>query len=273
MEKKQEAYDFQVIDIESILPPEEANRMEIPESNLVELSESMKELGLIQPIVLSEKDGKFEIVAGHRRWLAAKRLGWKDIAAIVKALDRTQIALIRAAENLQREGLTYIEEAAIYADLYHEHNLTLQMISDRMGKAIGTVKGRLDLLNMDDEVQKAIHFKKISPYVAVELSKIDDQKALYRYLDLAIENGVTAQQMAQWVDDRRKGLAFNPDRGGGGGQQQEPAREQKSFTMCEFCKGPVEYKDAHNLTACPRCNDLVLMVVAQGHFKEEEKPQ
>jgi len=273
MEKKQETYDFQVIDMASILPPDEANRMEIPESNIVELSESMRELGLIQPVVLSEKDGKFEIVAGHRRWLAAKRLGWEDIAAIVKDLDRTQIALIRAAENLQREGLTYIEEAAIYYDLYHDHNLTLQMIADRMGKAIGTVKGRMDLLNMDDEVQKAIHYKKISPHVAVELSKIDDQKALYRYLNVAIENGVTAQQMAQWVDDRRKGLAFNPDRGGGGGQQPETTREQKSFAMCEFCQGPVEYKDAHNLTACPKCNDLIVSVVAQGYFKEGTKPQ
>ncbi|GAJ07365.1 unnamed protein product, partial [marine sediment metagenome] len=224
-------------------------------------------------ITVDETDGRYEIVIGHRRFLAAKKLGWTEIRAEVGHFTIIEKALMRATENLQRENLSPIEEGYVYLGLQEKHGFSLRDIADRVGKSFVTVKNRLDLLNMDDEVQKAVQFKKIPPAVAAELSKIDDQKDLYRYLTLAIDNGVTARMMAQWVDDRRKGLAFNPNRGGGGGQKPETTREQKVFTMCEFCQGPVEYKDVSHLTACPRCNDLLVGVVNQGYFKEGEKPQ
>ncbi|GAI55360.1 unnamed protein product, partial [marine sediment metagenome] len=114
--------------------------------------ESMKEIGLIHAIIVAERDGKYEVVAGQRRWLAAKKLGWGRIKAEVRELDRTQIALIRANENLQREGLSPIEEAAVYADLFDEHKFTIKMIAKHMGKASGTITSRMDLLKMDEQL-------------------------------------------------------------------------------------------------------------------------
>lgn len=273
MEEKQEMPELKMIDLESLLPPDNDIRVVIPEERILELAESIKEVGLIQAITVVEKDGKFEIVIGHRRFLAVKKLGLTGIRAEIRTLTSVQKALMRATENLQRDDLSYMEEAAVYANLYHEHGFTLQMIADKMGKAIGTVKGRLDLLNMDSDVQNAIHHNKITPSVAVELSKIDDEKVLQRYLTLAIDNGVTAAIMAQWAEDWRKGLAYSPDRGGEGGGHAEATKEQKHFTMCELCEGPAEYKDIHNLLACTECFERLMTVVAQGHFKESGPAQ
>lgn len=271
MQTKQENQDFKQFDVDSIIEPEGAVRLEIKERTIIELSESMAEIGLIQPIVISLQDGHYEIVVGHRRWLAAKRLGWEKIDAIIRVMDRTQIAVIRGIENLQREGLSYIEEAAIYKDLQENHNLSLRDIADRMGKDPVTVRNRLVLLDMAPEIQQAIHIKEISPYVAIELNKIKDPEALKRYLVVAIENGVTAKVMRQWAEDWEKGLRYKSPRSEGGSPVQETTREQKSFTMCELCEGPVEYKDAHNLTACPTCYDLIVKVINQGYFKEGGK--
>ena len=270
-DSKRQSSAFRPVDLDLIIEPEGNVRMDIPERTLFELSESMKEVGLLQPIILTPNKDKLEVVAGQRRWLAAKRLKWTTIMAEVKELTRVQIALIRATENLQKEGLTAIEEGAVYADLFDQHKLTMKMIADRMGKSVHHVKRMMDLLRMDPEVQKAVHNGKISNAVAFELSKINEKKDLYRYLELAIENGVTSTVAAQWTEEYRKGLQYIHDRGQRPGPKPGEKKEEKYFTMCQTCEGPMEYKDMRVIKICTKCNDLIIKVVEQGYFKEEGK--
>lgn len=257
-----------LIDMELIIPPEGNVRLDIPDRSIFELSESMKEVGLIQPILLTPSNDKLEVVAGQRRWLAAKRLNWKTIRAEVRKLTREQIAVIRGNENLQRVELTSIEEAAIYADLYDEHKLTMKMIADRMGKSNHHVKRMMDLLRMDPEIQKAVHNGKISIAVAFELNKIDDKKDLYRYLEIAVENGVTEAVAKLWTEEYRKGLQYINDRSKEPSPAPEAAKEEKYFTMCQTCEGPMEYKDMRVIKICTKCHDLIIKVVEQGYFKK-----
>lgn len=271
MQKEQEKQGFREYDVASLIEPAGSVRIAIPESSIVELAESMKEVGLIQPIVISEQEGQYEIVVGHRRWLAAKRLGWEKIDGIVRKLTRLQIALIRATENLQREGLTYIEEAAVYKDLQENHNLSLRQIADRVGKTHTTVENRIALLEMDAQVQRAVHEKKIGPSVAVELNKIDNEKDLDKYLGIAINSGVTAKVLSEWVEDRKRGLGYSSDKVDGGSPPLETKREQKYFKMCQLCEGPKEYKDMLTLEVCSKCHELTLKVADKGYFKEGGK--
>lgn len=268
MGKKQKNQGIKSLDMTLVEAPEGNIRLDIPERELFELSESMKEIGLIHAIVVAERDGKYEVVAGQRRWLAAKKLGWSRIKAEVRALDRTQIALIRANENLQREGLSPIEEAAVYADLFDEHKFTVKMISKQMGKSAHLITSRMDLLKMDEQLQKAIHKGKISSAVARELHKIGDKKDLYRYLDIAIENGVTAEVAAQWTEEYRKSLQYLDSREAPPSPAPEITKEEKYFTMCQTCEGPMEYKNMRTLKVCNICYDLILKVVDQGYFKK-----
>ena len=270
-DSKRQSSAFRPVDLDLIIEPEGNVRMDIPERTLFELSESMKEVGLLQPIILTPNKDKLEVVAGQRRWLAAKRLKWTTIMAEVKELTRVQIALIRATENLQKEGLTAIEEGAVYADLFDQHKLTMKMIADRMGKSVHHVKRMMDLLRMDPEVQKAVHNGKISNAVAFELSKINEKKDLYRYLELAIENGVTSTVAAQWTEEYRKGLQYIHDRGQRPGPKPGEKKEEKYFTMCQTCEGPMEYKDMRVIKICTKCNDLIIKVVEKGYFKEGGK--
>lgn len=261
---------FKSLDLSSIKPPEGHIRLDIPERELFELSESMREIGLIHAILVVPSDGKYEVVAGHRRFLAAKKLGWSRIKAEVRKLSREQIAVIRANENLQREGLSPIEEAAVYVDLFDVHHFTVKMISKHMGRPVVTVTGRMDLLKMDEQLQIAIHKGQISCAVAKQLHKIGDKKDLYRYLDIAIENGVTAKVAAQWTEEYRKGLQYIDSHDRPPSSLPEKTRDEKYYTMCQTCEGPMEYKDMRTLKVCATCYDLILKVVDQGYFKKKE---
>ena len=270
MPKKPVAQGYKSLDMSLIVEPDGNIRLDIPERELFELSESMKEIGLIHAILVVPKDGKYEVVAGQRRWLAAQKLGWSRIKVEIRDLTREQIALIRANENLQREGLSPIEEAAVYADLFDQHHFTIKMITKLIGKSTRHVTLRMNLLKMDDQLQKAIHKGQITGAVARELHKIDDKKDLYRYLDVAIENGVTSTVAAQWTQEYRKGLQYINDTSLPPSPLPEIERPDKYFTMCQTCEGPMEYKDMRTLKVCAKCYDLILKVVDQGYFKKKE---
>lgn len=269
-ESKGTSLGFKSIEMSLIVAPEGNVRMAVEDRQIFELSESMREVGLIHPILVSELDGKYEVVAGQRRWLAAKKLGWSKIKAEVRRLDGTQIALLRANENLQREGLSPIEEGAIYTDLFDVHKFTIKMIANKMGKSAAHITGRMDLLKMDEQIQMAVHKKKISCAVARELFKIEDKKDLYRFLDIAVENGVTATVARQWTEDYRKSLQYINSREGPPDPSPEIIREEKYFTMCQCCEGAMEYKDMRTLKVCSRCHSIIIGAVEEGYFKKTE---
>ncbi|GAI49943.1 unnamed protein product, partial [marine sediment metagenome] len=125
-----------------------------------------------------------------------------------------------------------------------------------------------DLLKMDEQLQMAVHKRQISTAVARELHKIDDKKDLYRYLEMAIGNGVTPTVAAQWTNEYRKGLQYIESSDRPPSPAPEIKREEKYFTMCQTCEGPMEYKDMRTLKVCDVCHGLILKVVDQGYFKK-----
>jgi len=255
---------YNEIEINLIDPPDGHVRMDIPERQLYELSESMKEVGLIQAILITPVKDRYEVVVGHRRYLAAKKLRWKTIKAEVRDLPRNEVAILRATENLQREGLSPIEEAAIYADLYDQKGFTVKMIADKMGRSAHLVQSRMDLLKMDPEVQKAIHTGKIQVGVAKILSRIGDKKELYRYLEIAVENGVTPKVALLWVDEFRKSLQYLNSREQPPNPPEDTITPQKYYTPCQICEGPMEYKDMNVIKACRACYNNLIQALKEG---------
>jgi len=255
---------YNEIELNLIDPPDGHVRMDIPERKLFELSESMKEVGLIQAILLTPVKERYEVVVGHRRYLAAKKLRWKTIKAEVKDLPRNEVAILRATENLQREGLSPIEEAAIYHDLYTERGFTVKMIADKMGRSVFHVKGRMDLLKMDPEIQKVIHSGKILLEVARIISKIGDKKEMYRYLEMAVENGVTPAVARIWTDDYRKSLQYINTRQNPTNPPDEVIIPQKYYTPCQICEGPMEYKDMNVIKVCRACYNNLIQALKEG---------
>lgn len=152
------------IEIEYTLPIEdiESNinqpRQRFNEEKLLELSQSIKEIGIIQPIIVKKIDNrnKYEIVAGERRWRAAKLAGLEEIPAIIKELSNRQVLEISLIENIQREDLNPIEESKAYQELLDSFSLTQEDLSKKLGKSRVTITNSLRLLNLDMRVQKML---------------------------------------------------------------------------------------------------------------------
>ena len=135
-----------VIKIQDIEPNPYQPRRTFSEDTITELMQSIKTYGLLQPIIVRRAGRSFQLVAGERRVVACKKLGWDTITAIIKDLTDSAMAAIALIENLQRENLNFIEEAAGYARLINEFNLTQEVLAQRLGKSQSTIANKLRLL-------------------------------------------------------------------------------------------------------------------------------
>jgi ParB family chromosome partitioning protein len=142
------------ISMNSIKANEGQPRKSFDEEKIEQLASSIKEHGVVQPIVLKKDGDNYTIVAGERRWRAAKSIGLKEIPAVVMELTEKQVLEISLIENIQREDLNPIEEALAYEKLIEEFHLTQEELSIRIGKSRTAVTNCLRLLNLDNRVQE-----------------------------------------------------------------------------------------------------------------------
>ncbi|MHC9533571.1 nucleoid occlusion protein [Dellaglioa sp. BT-FLS60] len=151
------------ISVTKIVPNRFQPRRVFDDQKIDELAQTIKEHGLLQPIILREyKTGKYEIIAGERRFRAVSSLGWKEIPAIIQKMDDDQAASMALIENLQREELTAIEEAEAYSKLMDLNQLSQSKLAEDMGKSQAFVANKLRLLKLEHEVQTAIMSQQIS---------------------------------------------------------------------------------------------------------------
>lgn len=141
------------IDINLIKPNKHQPRKHFDDEKLIELANSIKEHGIVQPIIVKPENQFFIIIAGERRWRAAKLLNLKEVPIIIKDLSDVEIVEISLIENIIREDLNPIEEALAYRKLLDEYNLTQEEISKQVSKSRSTIANSLRLLNLDDRIQ------------------------------------------------------------------------------------------------------------------------
>lgn len=239
-------------------------RLEINPDAIEELARSINEIGLLIPIGVRGRGARYEIVDGHRRYLAHKLLKRKEIPCFVRDVDDVECAVARATENLGRVDLSPVEEAATYADLRDTYNLSNDEIGKRMGKSPGVVKRRLDLLKMLPQLQKAVHLGQISYSVAEELSRLRDPGKVDYYLGYAVDHGITQAVARQWVNDELKRQRTNPDGAGGTGGVATPLEDKPIYIPCDVCHTPVVLGDDTVIRCCRECTGLIAQAVAGG---------
>ena len=146
----------QKVKLSKIGPREDQPRKQFDEDSLAELAESIKQFGVIQPLVVQEKNGFYEIIAGERRWRAAKMAGLKEVPVIIKKYTDLEIMEISLIENIQRENLNPIEEAEGYQVLMSQYNMTQEETAQRVGKSRSAVANALRLLNLCPPVRAMV---------------------------------------------------------------------------------------------------------------------
>lgn len=162
------------VKISKVGPNKEQPRKQFDEDALMELADSIKQFGVIQPIIVQEKNGFYEIIAGERRWRAAKLAGLKEVPVIVKDYTDLEIVEISLIENIQRENLNPIEEALAYKRLLQEFNLKQDEVAERVSKSRTAVTNSMRLLKLDERVQQMVIDDMLSTGHARALLGIED---------------------------------------------------------------------------------------------------
>lgn len=169
----------QKIKLSLIEPNREQPRKKFDEEALQELSDSIKQYGIIQPLVVKKNADYYEIIAGERRWRAAKMAGLKEVPVIIKEYTDQEIVEISLIENIQRENLNPIEEAIAYKRLLDEFHLKQEEVAKRVAKSRTTVTNSLRLLKLDEKVQQMVIEEKLTSGHVRALLAIEDKNAQY----------------------------------------------------------------------------------------------
>ena len=156
VKKEEDVSRETLVNINMIEPNKDQPRQHFDEQALQELADSIRQIGIIQPIVVQKKDKYYVIIAGERRWRAAKIAGLKEVPVIVKDYNEKEIMEIALIENIQRENLNPIEEAKAYQRLIREFNLKQDEVAERVAKSRVTITNMMRLLKLDDRVQDMI---------------------------------------------------------------------------------------------------------------------
>jgi ParB/RepB/Spo0J family partition protein len=245
---------IQIIQMDLIDRPVKIARELIDPEKVRELAESIREVGLLEPVLLASRNGRYEMVAGDRRYLAHKLLNFKEIKAIVHELDDREIVVIRGIENLQRVDLTPSEEGRVYLALKEEGGLSTKDIAKKTGKSFNTVTRYMNFARCSEEVRKAVDRKDISIATLETLQEIDDPEAFLYHFKMAASNGITAQVARLWVDDYLKsksGTYYNDD--GSVPPSNLEIETKPVYMTCEVCLDPCEIHKVRNLVVCPEC--------------------
>ena len=201
-EDKKES-ELKELPIDKVVRDEEQPRKEFNKEAIEALAASIKEHGVLQPIVVTKEEDKYKIVAGERRWRASKLAGLTKIPAIVRSIDlqkRLELAII---ENAQREDLNAIELATAYAKLKAQFNLTAKEIAARVGKSESSVFNTMRLLNFPDDVKQTIVKEKLSEGVMRPLVTAEPEM-VKKVLPKIIEEGWTARKVERYMADNKK---------------------------------------------------------------------
>lgn len=193
------------IDVEEITPDSDQPRRNFDEDALAELAASIKEHGVIQPVIVTAVTGGYQIVAGERRWRAAKLAGLLKVPAIIRTLTNQHKLELALIENLQRRDLNPLETATAYLKLHTQFNLTYEEIGHRVGgKAVSTISNVMRLLQLPEIAKQALIAEKITEGHARQLLALDEdaQKELLAFI---INEGWSVRKAEQYVVGYKKG--------------------------------------------------------------------
>lgn len=187
--------------IEDIIPNRFQPRLTFDDKGLDDLAASIKQHGIIQPLVLRRIEDKYEIIAGERRYKAATMAGLKTVPAIIADIDDNKSAEVAIVENVQRRDLSAIEEARSYKNLLDKGYLTQSELAKKMGLSQSAIANKLRLLNLDDEVQNALLNNEISERHARSLLVLEDKEEQRKWLKKILENRMTVREVDEALKD------------------------------------------------------------------------
>jgi len=245
------------IPLDLIDEPEHDLRTQASEEGISDLAKSIREIGLIQPITVKKKDGRYEIVAGWRRFAASKLAGLAAVPCRIVDERRDRVEEMRIHENLYREDVTDVDYARYFDYLQREKGLSMDQIAHMVGKSLAFVQQRLELLRGDPQVLAALEGGRISFSVARELISVEDPHMRTRWLRLVIENGATVKTIREW---KRHAVVSSPaPEPVSPSPISSPPSEPITTAQgeCWICGNMFSEDELHLFRVCERCREAI----------------
>ena len=193
-----------IVAIDRIEPNPEQPRLAFDQATLDELAASIREHGVLQPILVRPLDGtRFQLIAGERRWRASRLAGLDTIPALIEEIDDDTALEIAIIENLQREDLSPLDEAAMYDRMVREHGYSIRKLADKLGKDKGYLENRLRLADAPPEVRELVSLRKDTLSHAYELMKVDDPRKRRRLAAQVARGELTLVKLRDKIEGRR----------------------------------------------------------------------
>lgn len=189
------------ISVDNIVPSPYQPRKVFSQSALEELSNSIKLYGILQPITARYINGKYEIIAGERRYRAAKLAGLENVPVIVTEINDEASSVLALLENLQREDLNFIEEALGYENLIKEHSFTQIQLADKLGKKQSTIANKLRILKLSDNIKMILIENGLTERHARALLKLPTQELVDKVVNKIIKNDLTVKKTEKLIKD------------------------------------------------------------------------
>ena len=210
------------IPVDKIIPNPYQPRKVFSDSALEELSKSIQEYGVLQPITVRQKDNGYELVAGERRLRAAKLAKLETIPAIINNMSDQHSAVLALLENLQREDLNFIEESLGYENLIKEHNFTQQQLAEKLGKNQSTIANKLRILKLPDTVKQYLVENGLTERHARALLKLPNEELMMDIVQKVVKLELTVKKTEKLINDTIESLKA----------EQEPEKKQNiKFSM------------------------------------------
>ena len=203
-EKIQDGEVIQSLKIIDVEPNKEQPRRHFDEESIEELATSIKEYGVIQPIIVTKQDNYYQIVAGERRWRASKKAGLSEIPAIVREYDKQTNSEIALIENIQRQDLNPIEKAMAIRELLDTYNLTQQKLADKLGISRSGLANTVRILNLSSKVIDLVKEGKLTEGHCKALLTVDDPEKQYQAAIHMIESGDSVREAEKQVKTKKK---------------------------------------------------------------------
>jgi len=245
---------IETIPIAMIDPPKRPSRININDAETIELAESIRAIGQILPIIVKKVGERYEIVAGHRRWLAHQILAMTEIDALVRDDDEESLDLVKATENILRENLSQLEEARDVKTLLDKGGYSIPQLSKMLGKSESWIRARLDLLTWPADFLEAIQSKAINLAVGNWLVRIDDPEYRSYLLQCAVKNGITSYTAQAWFQHWAATKEVTPEENLPEGEKVRQAPQEMHISIpCFRCGKMTRIEDLVVCRICQAC--------------------
>ena len=265
-----EERSFEWISIDQILQPARPIRMLFPERELDELATSIKEIGILQPILLNRlSENRYEIIAGHRRYLAANRAELLKVPAIIMHVDDTDLDTMKVHENLYRADVNPLEEGYFFKELKERKQLTNEQIAKMISRSTAYVQQRIESTEWPEDLRQKVISGMLNFSQAREIALVKSEQVQRSITEWTVKGGASTQTLAKWRQefDRKE-----PEEG-----EEEPMLPPtlpqdipESKIRCDSCQIWVRFTETIAFRLCPHCADIATGKIPPDAPRETE---